>query len=689
MNKRNMWGRRFVTVAAIMTLLAFYPGAAIVSAEDASVPESETGSTATSPAPSDTTNTPAPSTDTTTPAPTPPSNTTPVPSQPAPTQNTNTQGPKKPNGSAANTYTYNPATGLWENEYYTWNPSTHQTTPKTSQTYSYNPATNKWDTTEWTYDAPNGKYVPNTVSTDIPPAAALDTLQTVGNNPSTSNAGTTYNNFYNASISNNIGSQATTGNALANGNTNVGNILTGNANAVANIINLLQSAATFGNGDLALFSKNIMGDVVGDLLIDPNQLAQLKASDAATSSNNLAVHNQGSGAIDNDISLNATSGNAGADGNTNVGNLTTGNANAVANIVNVINSAIAANQSFLGAVNIYGNLDGDILLPAGFLDSLIASNAQQAESPATSSNAQINTASTEAINNTIHATATTGNALADTNSTVGAITSGNALNNLTVLNMTGNDVVAANDLLVFVNVLGKWYGVIMNAPEGTTAASVAGGVKSNTLAGLAQNTDINSTTNNQINNTINLAAVTGDATATNNTRVGDITTGNATTSVNLVNFINSHLSLSDWFGILFINVFGSWTGSFGVNTAAGNPTSTPTSSTSSPNSTPTVQVFKFVPRTSDNSTERYVLAPVEGTASTPSDSHNNSITTATLGNHTNTPKPTLANSPASTTNHWIIPVLGLFAGAILLGIERFLSARDGKRSGTTITPAAA
>jgi hypothetical protein len=33
------------------------------------------------------------------------------------------------------------------------------------------------------------------------------------------------------------------------------------------------------------------------------------------------------------------------------------------------------------------------------------------------------------------------------------------------------------------------------------------------------------------------------------------------------------LSFSSWFGILFINVFGSWQGSFGVNTAAGGTNS--------------------------------------------------------------------------------------------------------------------
>jgi len=50
--------------------------------------------------------------------------------------------------------------------------------------------------------------------------------------------------------------------------------------------------------------------------------------------------------------------------NTTAGSATTGDAAAIANIVNVINSIIGAGQSFIGTININGNLDGEILLTA-------------------------------------------------------------------------------------------------------------------------------------------------------------------------------------------------------------------------------------------------------------------------------------------------------------------------------------
>src|SRR5581483_3509779 len=77
-----------------------------------------------------------------------------------------------------------------------------------------------------------------------------------------------------------------------------------------------------------------------------------------------------------------------------------------------------------------------------------------------------------------------------------------------------------------------------------------------------------SSTNEVINNNINATATTGDATVADNIMGGNATSGNATVSVNLLNILNSDISLTGWFGVLFINVFGNWSGDFGVITPA-------------------------------------------------------------------------------------------------------------------------
>jgi len=52
-------------------------------------------------------------------------------------------GEEAPTGADAKTYTYNTETKLWENDYYTWNPITKQTKPKSTPAYSWNPTTKR------------------------------------------------------------------------------------------------------------------------------------------------------------------------------------------------------------------------------------------------------------------------------------------------------------------------------------------------------------------------------------------------------------------------------------------------------------------------------------------------------------------------------------------------------------------
>jgi hypothetical protein len=249
--------------------------------------------------------------------------------------------------------------------------------------------------------------------------------------------------------------------------------------------------------------------------------------------------------------------------------------------MNLINSNVAAGHSFVGTVNINGNLNGDILLPQGLLDQILASTG--ANSGNTSENdLNVNASATNNtntnINNNVHATAGTGNADVSDNTKGGSATSGTGKTNVTLLNLTGSNVIGSDNILVFVNVLGHWVGMIMNAPAGSTAASLGGGI-SNTGTGstnssknsLDVDADITNNNNFGINNTINAHSLSGDASVTDNTTGGSARTGDANTAVNILNVANSNFNLSNFFGVLFINVFGNWTGSFGVNTSAGDP----------------------------------------------------------------------------------------------------------------------
>jgi hypothetical protein len=588
-------------------------------------------------------------------------------------------GPQQPTGSDSTTYVQNPDTGMWENDHYVWDPATGQTKPKDAPNYSYNPDTGMWDTTEWYYSPEAGKYLPNVISSAQNPLAAADANNLISNTGANSNNqiqnnGTNngnFNLFFNAAISNKIGQISRSGNASVQGNTLGGNALTGDAEALATLLNMIQSSwgGLGSDEDMALFIANIDGNLTGDLLVDPNALANQSGN------TNINVNATSNAAIDNDIDVTVASGSANVSGNTKAGDATSGKAHAVVNLLNLINSAIKSKKSFVGVLNINGNLDGDILLPPEMLKSIIAAtgpNSNNQIQDGSNVNANVNTTKNTTINNNIHTDVGTGTATVANNTTAGSATSGKADSNVVLLNLTGKKVVAKNAMLVFVNVMGSWVGLIFDAPAGTNAVAVTGPGSNNTIDDDSTlNVDVDSTSNNLINNDVNVSAHSGDATVVNNTTGGNAKTGDASVGVNVLNMVDSEFSIDDWFGVLFINVFGSWVGSFGVNTSAGNqPTAAgvvPTA-TSSPaaNSQQTAQTFSFVPH--DNGTGAATQGVVAGATNeaTPPPATQASSATPALTSHSG------ATTPSQTSNLiWIAGIVTM-SGVLLLGGERLV-----------------
>lgn len=449
------------------------------------------------------------------------------------------------------------------------------------KTYYYDADTNHWNTDEWKYDPVSGRY-------QKPPAPVIVTPTETPEVKDTSDS--TINAETKTQIGNALDSIAKSGDASVLKNTYAGDATSGNTSATATIINNVSSSLTNANNtEAAGFVTDITGDVNGDIVLQPLLLKAMLEAGASSNAKNQTINSTNATAINNDISLSAESGNATVAGNTKAGNATSGDANTVADVVNIVNSMISANQSFIGTINIYGNLNGDILVAPDFIPKLLASNGNT--STPTASSRAINSTNTANIVNNVALAANTGKAAVESNTSAGNATSGNADTNVVIFNLTGHEIVANNSLLVFVNVLGKWVGVIVDAPNGATAAAVGSGVKSNAVA---PSLVINTVNDTQITNNITLASQTGDATVANNTSAGSATTGNATASANILNIANSQIGLTGWFGVLFINVYGTWLGSFGVDTSAGNIAAVQgIKRTTVPH---TEQVFSYIPR---------------------------------------------------------------------------------------------
>jgi hypothetical protein len=646
----------------------------------------------------------------------------------APADSTFGSGVRHPVGSDAVAFTYqcdndNGYQGKWLSERFIYDPVTDTEEPIDPVTYTYNDTTNKYDYSYWNYSASRNVYKLVDAATTTPPAAGAkvkvigapkpkptvstpangsSTAQqsaasvaatgsgTTNNSNATSNSSGTVTNNSGVNVTNTIGATTTSGNATVLKNTNAGSATSGDAVTQADVTNMLQSSSNaLGDGSqVATFTYTIDGDVTGDLFFDPSMINGVQGDTTTNKSmnNNLVINNTSDASITNNLTLASESGNATVDSNTNAGNATSGNAKTVANITNLIRSSIVSGKSFVGTVNITGNLNGDILLPADFVDTLIAANtptvAVSGPNSSTTSNNTVNNNTkvtnnnTQGVSNTITSTATSGNATVDKNTNAGSAKSGKAETNVTAFNLTGSKVIAKNSILVYVNVTGKWTGLIVNAPAGATAAQLGGKVTENTS--VTNNATVNNNVNQKITNNVGVTAKSGDASVTRNTTAGDATAGNAETAVNISNIEDSTFELSDWFGILYINVFGTWNGSFGMNTSAGDQ----------PGGRGADQEYLVG---NVGSLVRYPATTVSKTTTTTGNTPNNSATSntttkvqdgAVLAAETkvasaaaSTPAPQLSNEPQSAMANLWLPAIGLLLGLGILGTERLLNRR--------------
>ncbi len=646
-----------------------------------------------------------------------------------PDQSSYGAGVHVPAGAEAEAFTYQcegPYVGKWLSDKYIYFPQSNTKEARDAVIYYYNDNSGKYDYQYWSWAPTIKAYQSISASTATPPSdaqkvgapapapststapstaassgsvgasATSSSVSGTGPGSETTTSGTTNNsgtltNTTNVGVNNTITSSANSGTAMVIGNTKAGSATTGDVITQANVTNMLQSSSNaLGDGNnVATFTYNIDGDIDGDLLFDPYMLSDVQG-DATTNNtlnNDLDITNKSDASITNNLTLGATSGDATVSSNGTAGNATTGSARSIANIVNSIRSAVTAGKSFVGTINITGNLNGDILLPANFVDTLIASNVPTVsvtgpgstvkQSSTDTNRTTVTNTNDQGIRNTVNSTALTGDASVSSNTNAGSATSGTAKTNVTAFNLTGNRVIAKNSILVYVNNLGTWTGLIVNAPAGATAAMIGGNVTQNSTTNTT--TDINNTSKQRITNNVNINATSGDATVSNNTNGGNAHAGDAETAVNLTNIEDSTFSLSDWFGILYINVFGSWNGSFGVDTAAGDSVGGrgADENTNQPMLVGNVsKLVRYAPvaRTTTTAATASTAEPVVSSATTNTDVDQGAVLAAETKSAPKAAVIVQDDKQSSSSNLWL-PAFGLIAAIAILGSEKLFSRR--------------
>ncbi len=436
-----------------------------------------------------------------------------------------------------------------------------------------------------------------------------------GNSTSTTVDNTTQDNG--ATVSN-----TTNGSAVAGSNTTSYNV--GNTTQSSSDANVSGTAITSVNTNLdgVMVSEfNIVDNHTGDIILSEEALQANCVSGCGGNTASASNTNNGAGStntanntssntdnttqnntagVGNTMNLSADSGSSEASFN-HAGDTTldTGNANVSANSLTFANNNLSGGEVVYAVINIYGDLEGDIILPEfssaeGSNSSSETSNTNNgADSTNTANSTTNNTDNTTqnndaTINNELVFDANTGENSASYNHGGDTdVSTGQSSVQSNTLNIANSNITGGNYWLVLINVAGKWFGKIMGGPEGSQFAGSEGVMfeigeedelnvsigaqndnnaadSTNTANSTTDNTD-NTTQNNDatINNRLDLSANTGRNDASFNSG-GDTTikTGDARIIANLVNFVNNNISGTGRLVVVVINVFDRWLGNF-------------------------------------------------------------------------------------------------------------------------------
>jgi hypothetical protein len=255
--------------------------------------------------------------------------------------------------------------------------------------------------------------------------------------------------------------------------------------------------------------------------------------------------------ITNDVASAALTGDNLIDSSGQSATITTGNAYSAVSLLNQVNFTVVNSQIHLVTINIFGNLNGNIILP----DLNASTNCAGC-------GVDVNASNTAAVTNNLSSTADTGNnSIVATGST--AISTGDAQSAVNSLNVVNTNVLGTNAEVLYINDLGTWNGNFIgwgnfDPTEGGASLALYDFSPNGSTASDSSQTTINNTV--VVDNNVSSLASSGG----NSISGGDssISTGNSFSVISLMNFINTNFI--DSFGFFgFINIFGNWTGDIG------------------------------------------------------------------------------------------------------------------------------
>jgi len=378
---------------------------------------------------------------------------------------------------------------------------------------------------------------------------------------------------------------AATGENEAIGGEGDATIVSGNAHASAEIINVVNTNF-FNSEGMVLFLNPHNGD---GLDLRENDFSYFLNSSAGASptqfgctiltclnSSALSVLNKNEAIVKNNVTVRADTGKnmASTTAGGNVG-IDTGDAYAAANVLNLVNTNFINSSYFLASFNNFGDLNDDIVLPETvFFEEMLAQGGSIPD--LNSSSYVVNNTNAESFFGTTTANAITGeNVATTTGEGYGEILTGKANSSADSYTLANQTRVGGSSVYFVFKVWGEWSGEIKGLPRGMTwrqtpygievFSTGASSVRGDSLGTYNSSFFLASSTNEAIVHTdVDVLATTGQNEALSEDGVATIRTGDAYAQASVVNMVNTNIVGRNWMFATF-NIFGDWSGdiSFG------------------------------------------------------------------------------------------------------------------------------
>lgn len=379
----------------------------------------------------------------------------------------------------------------------------------------------------------------------------------------------TVENNNNADVNNTDQVTAKTGENIASENLGDAKITTGDALALANVLNFINTNVVGSNFDIMVLDLSTSGssdinlNEIWKQILNQQGMVSLSLIGESNASNlRITIINNNSCKLENNVQVTAGTGGNEASNN-NSAEINTGGATALANVNNFVNTNIFGSKFFFGIINITSDQSGNLILPRP--ESFLLPNTS-GDGSASAIFQNFNVAN---INNNVESSAGTGDNTASTENGNSSVNTGNAnsiANSVTIANFNA----WLNNYLFFrINNLSGWNGNILGwtTPDSSEVSQsngqdfeVSSEAPIGGASGIPASTTLFENTNEAtVINNIKVDANTGNNKANNNASGSQINTGNARSVANLFNLVNANILSSNWF-FGMVNILGNWKG---------------------------------------------------------------------------------------------------------------------------------